>query len=960
MAYRAYYALQGQNLTHPGTGQPVHAIFGFLRMFVKLLLDYQPEHCAVVWDAPGKTLRDDLYSEYKATRKPMPDDLRPQIDEIKELCQRAGFVNLQQSGYEADDLIGALAHRFGKKRRVLLITGDKDCYQLLNDNVTMLRGAKGVTEFTEITPQWVQQEIGVSVAQIPDYMGLVGDASDNIPGVKGVGAKTAAKLLQAYPTLEEVYEHVTEVESKSLQQKLSEARDLAFLSRDLATIRTSIAQIDELDEAKLATPDITAAERIQLFRQEGYNAIYLELRKAADRRAASANAAAAPTTGAPAAAGARPRKSKKKPDAEGGLFDPPPAAEVAATEDLAGAPAALDSFSDFASAHAAGALRYQLVSDSAQWQRCLTELQTAIEQSGILAIDTETDSADPMRARLVGISLSALPGQAWYINAPPAGTPFASQGLKPEDLWKDLGRLLSAPGLRIVGQNIKYDYIVLKRHGFTIPGISFDTMIASYLLNPNVRRNNMDDLALDQLAYNTIKYEDIAGSGRNKITLDQAPPEKVADYACEDADITLRLHHCLAPQIDSKGLRPVNEQIETPLIPVLASMEMTGVAIDPQYFAQLAKEYHREIAALEKRIFKEAGYQLNLNSTRELQKLLFEDLKLPHGKKTKTGFSTDQSVLEELSGVHPMVDWILDRRKLAKLLGTYIEALPEQIHPQTGRIHTSFNQTIAATGRLSSVDPNLQNIPIREEAGRAIRRGFVPARGNRLLSLDYSQIELRIMAHYSEDPSLIEAFTKKDLDVHARTAASLFDVAERDVTADMRARAKAVNFSIIYGVTEFGLSRNLGVAREEARGYIDRFFEQYPGVRRYMDETVAFAEKHGYVQTLSGRIRQIPEIQSSNRFRREGAARTAINTPIQGASADIIKMAMLQIHEDMRKAGVQSRMILQVHDELLFDVTPDEAEMIRDIALQRMERAAELRTPLRVDWKFGDNWDEAH
>ncbi len=930
MAYRAYYALQGQNLSHPATGQPVHAIFGFLRMFVKLLLDFKPKRTAIVWDPPGKTHRDELFADYKATRKPMPDDLRGQIDEIKELMAKAGFLNLMTPGYEADDLIGALALRFGKKEKVLLITGDKDCYQLLSKNVTMLRGAKGVTEFTEITPQWVESELGVGVKQIIDYMGLTGDSSDNIPGVKGVGARTASKLIQDFGDLDKLYKAIDQIESKSLRQKLIDNKDSAFLSRRLATIETQIKDIDELDDTKLLTPDLSAPERVQLFRQEGYNAIYMELRKAAGLKAEAG-------------------------DAQG-----PVEKKETSGKKAKGSADGLAEHSDFAQAHAAGAVHYRLIQNETELTAAIAELQSELKKSPTLCIDTETDSQDPMRARLVGVSLSARPGQASYISSPPEGGLFDGGGVSREVLAGALAKLFETPGLRLVGQNIKYDLIVLKRHQIELPPIHFDTMIAAYLLNPNVRRNNLDDLALDHLAYNTIKYEEVVGSGRNKLTMDQLPAEKVSDYACEDADITLRLYDRLAPQLEKEGLHKVNQEIEVPLIATLASMEMTGVAIDAAYFAALEKEYLKNISAIEKKIFKGAGYELNLNSTRELQKLLFEDLKLKHGKKTKTGFSTDQSVLEELSGAHPLVDLILERRKLVKLLGTYIQALPAQIHPETGRIHTSFNQTIAATGRLSSIDPNLQNIPIREESGRAIRRGFVPARGNRLLSLDYSQIELRIMAHFSDDPNLIEAFTSKDLDVHTRTAASIFRTPEEKVTADMRARAKAVNFSIIYGVTEFGLSRNLGISREEARAYIERFFEEYPGVRRYMDETIAFAEKHGYVQTLSGRIRQIPEIQSSNRFRREGAARTAINTPIQGASADIIKMAMIRIHSDMRQAKMKSRMILQVHDELLFDVVPAEADQVRDIALEHMQNVVQLKTPLRVDFRFGDNWDEAH
>lgn len=932
MAYRAYYALQGQNLTHPVTGQPIHAIFGFLRMFVRTLLDYRPERTAVVWDSPGKSFRGDLFGDYKATRKPMPEDLRPQIDEIKELLHSAGFANLEAPNFEADDLIGALAARFGKKSRVLLITGDKDCYQLLNKNVTMLRGAKGVTEFTEITPDWVQTELGVSVKQIPDYMGLVGDSSDNIPGAKGVGPKSATKLLEDYKNLEGLYKHLNSVKPDGLRKKLEESRDLVFLSRDLATIRCDVKEALEVDDETLRTPDLFAAQTLQAFRREGYNAVYNELLKAKNK---AEEAASAPAGG---------KKKKGKAAA---------APEKTRSIDVNDA-------ANFAEAQAAGAVQYALVSDLAGLKACLESLEAALGKERILAVDTETTSEEPVRARLVGVSLAAHPGQAWYISLPPGDGLFADAGLTLDEARPLLKAFLERSDLKITGQNIKYDMIVLRRHGIELQQLYFDTMIASYLCNPNVRRHNLDDMALDILGYDTIKFEDVVGSGRNKKTMDQVAPDAIRDYACEDADVVLRLHAKLAPLLAEKKLETVNTDIELALIPALVDMEIAGVAIDEKYFAKLSKEYAKNIETLEKNIYKAVGYEFNINSTRELQKILFEDLQLPHGRKTKTGYSTDQTVLEELRGLHPLVDDILEHRKFSKLRSTYIDALPALVHPETGRIHTSFNQTIAATGRLSSNEPNLQNIPIREDAGRAIRRGFVPAAGAELLSLDYSQIELRIMAHYSGDPALIETFTRSDIDVHARTASSLFGVKEADVTPDMRSRAKAVNFSIIYGVTEFGLGRNLNISREEARGYIDRFFAQYPGVRRYMDETIAFAEKHGYVQTLTGRQRQIPEINSSNRFRREGAQRTAINTPIQGASADIIKIAMIRIHADMQKKKLRSRMILQVHDELLFDVYPEEKDAVLKIARERMENAMDLRTPLRVDYRFGKNWDEAH
>lgn len=947
MAYRAYYGLQGQNLTHPITGMPTNAVFGFFRMFFKVLQDLQPERIAVVWDPSGGSFRRDVYPEYKANRNPTPDDLRPQIDEIKELLEKAGFPAIIVPNYEADDVIGSLAKRFGKKQRVVILSGDKDCYQLLTENVSMLRGSKGVTEFLTIDPAWVQNELGVSVDQITDYMGIVGDSADNIPGAKGIGPKGASKLLQEYGTLKGIYKHLKEIKPDGLRTKLEDSKELVMLSKDLATIRTKMPEVAALEAKSLATPDYLTPDVLQMFRDEGYNAIYAELNRAAERKAKADDASAAK------AKGASKQVSKKKATKSTQSKDKDDESEDAeSTAADASGPRLQAADPD---------RRYELVDTPEKLRICFAALTKQMGKKKLLTVDTETNHQEPMRATLVGISLSAQPKTAYYLPLPPEDDSlFAQAGLVKSAVLPEIKAFLEDPELKIIGQNIKYDLIVLKNWGVNIPAPYFDTMIASYLCNPNVRRHNMDDMAVDLLGYETIKYSDVVGTGRNKKTMDQIPPEEVCEYACEDADITYRLHDELLPAIKRHKLEAVNTALEVALVPVLADMEMTGVTIDTKYFQKLSRDYEKKLKKFEKQIHAAAGREFNINSTKELQVILFEELDLPKGKKTKTGYSTDQSVLEELRGKHKIIDALLEHRKYSKLKSTYVDALPALIHERTGRIHTSFNQTIAATGRLSSMDPNLQNIPIREETGRMIRRGFVPSKGNTLLSLDYSQIELRIMAHYAKDQALIESFQNADVDIHARTAASLFAVEEGDVDPDMRSKGKAVNFSIIYGVTEFGLSRNLGISREEARLYIDRFFERYPGVRRYMDETIAFAGEQGYVHTLTGRIRQIPEINTQNRFRREGAERTAINSPIQGTSADIIKMAMLEIHRDLNKAKLKSKMILQVHDELLFDVVPKEQDQVLKIAKGRMETAMELLVPLDVDYSFGENWDEAH
>lgn len=957
LAYRAYYAMSGQNLLN-AEGQPTGAIHGFFRMFFKLLQSYRPTKTAVTWDPPGLTFRNELYSEYKAHRSPMPEDLRFQIDEIKEMLKEAGFSILISPDHEADDIMGALAARFGKKHHVLLLTGDKDCFQLLNKNVHMLRGTKGVSEFIEIDPDWVKSELGISVKQIPDYMGLVGDASDNIPGAKGVGPKSAGKLISEYGDIDGIYKNLDAIKPDGLRKKLEESRENVYLSRKLATILTDLDIVAKLDESSLTTPDYVSERVMQLFLQRGYRQIYQELlkayRKGDESSAMPSEMATDSYTGKMTAKGSRKSSSKSskksaKKSAEESSDESFNEKKTELAEDAG------SHSKEGLSRYDAALVDYRLIDSLDE----LKELVKEMKSCKMLCVDTETTGIRPMQADLVGIAVSPKPYVARYIALPPEGSLFQQNGISLSAALPLLKEMLEDPKRIYIGQNIKYDHVILKRHGIYMPTIGFDTMIASYLMNPNVRGHNMDDMAITHLHYDTIKYEKVAGSGRKQLTLDQVDPQSVSTYSCEDADITYRLYNVLAPRLKKEKLDKVHDDIEIPLIEVLSDMEMAGVAIDAPYFAKLSKEYEKKIQSLEKKIYEETGSEFNIQSTKELQTILFEKMKLPAEKKTKTGYSTDQSVLEGLRGLHPVVDHLLEHRKYTKLKSTYVDALPLMINPNTGRIHTNFSQTVAATGRLSSNDPNLQNIPIREETGRAIRRGFVPGKGNVLLSLDYSQIELRIMAHYAGDKALIDAFAH-DLDIHRRTAAALFGVSEESVTPDMRSQAKTVNFSIIYGVTAFGLSQNLGVPRDVAQSYIDRFFESYPGVRRYMDAMTAYAEKHGYVQTLSGRRRQVPDINSTNRFRKEGAARIAVNTPVQGTSADIIKIAMIRIHEKMKSASYKGRMILQVHDELLLDVPPDEADAIEALARKEMESAMKLKVPLRVDVGRGANWDEAH
>ena len=772
----------------------------------------------------------------------------------------------------------------------------------------MLRSAKGVSDFIYIDSGWLQQEVGITVAQVTDYMALVGDASDNIPGVPGIGEKSAAKLLQENKSLTQIYENLNAIKPAGARDKLAQHKELAFLSQKLATIRTDMPAVLQLDLATLQTPDFLNEKVQQAFRQQGYNQIYVELKKA---RSASMGDAA----------------------------------------------------------NATEKTNYTLVDTLAKLEKALQKL-TRQMRDNILALDTETNSLNAQSAQIIGLSLSVKERSAIYISLPlttPTITDLFTQPdaskMTRQEAFPILKAFLQNKKLRIVGQNLKYDYAILQNWGITLPPPYFDTMIASYLCKPGIRRHNLDDLASDLLSHNTISYKELLGKHKD---LTELMPEQVRDYACEDADITLRLYQVLQKRLIESNLAEVYRAIELPLMSVLLRMERVGVAIDQEYFHGLAQKYARRIENLSEEIYAMAGYELNINSTRELQKLLYEDLNLPKGRKTKTGYSTDQEALENLQGLHPIIAKILKHRKYSKLNSTYVEALPcllaENNDPQSNRIHSSFSQTVTATGRLSSFEPNLQNIPIREETGRAIRRGFVARDAQHaLISMDYSQIELRIMAHYSQDEALLAAFRAPNKrDIHCSTAASLFGVSEADVDADMRAHGKMVNFSLIYGVTEFGLARNLNIPREVAAGYIERFFVAYPGVRRYMDETIAFTQEHGYVQTLSGRIRYIPQINDDNRFRREGAERTAINTPIQGTSADIIKIAMLHIDRDIQAQKLKSRMVLQVHDELLFDVPLAEEETLRALARERMQNAMQLRVPLLVNSQRGANWDEAH
>ncbi|WP_411823616.1 DNA polymerase I [Leptospira sp. 'Mane'] len=916
LAFRAYFAFAASNLTNSKTGLPSGAVFGFWRMLFKLLQDEKVSHIAFTFDPGTRLHRNDMYEAYKAQRKPMPEDLRPQIKEIYKMIETLEFPMYKMDGIEADDIIGSLCKKFVKDfDEIVILSSDKDLYQVLDKNILMLRGKKGVSEFERIDPKWVKENIGITKEQVTDYMGILGDASDNIPGIKGIGDKGAKTLIQEYGDLETIYKNIDNIKNKNLVEKLTANKENAFLSRKLATIITNLKL--DIKKSDLKIPNYFDPEKVQFFKDEGYNVLHRDLAKLAGIKLEDTGSATAPAA----------KKSKKKGE------------EVSEETTTPAAPKNLKY------------IRIKTIDE-------LKKILNKIDLKKPISVDTETTSQDPMLAEILGVSFTQKEGEGYYIAFSHSESIYSHMLPNPTEALDLFKPLLENPKLQKIGQNIKYDVLVFRNYGIEVKGIEFDTMLASYVLQPGERRHNMDDMALDYLNYKTITYDELVGTGKKKQNLYDIDPDRVSEYACEDADVTLRLYHVLEKKLEGTPEK-IFKDIEMPLIDVLGEMEFTGVSVEKQYFQDLSTVFEKKIIEHEKNIHFYAGRQFNVNSTKELQVVLFEDLRLPAEKKTQTGFSTDHSVLESLQGSHPIIDDLLALRKFSKLKSTYSDSLPTLINPKTGRIHTSYNQTIAATGRLSSTNPNLQNIPIKDEEGRLLRKGFFPAKGFEILSLDYSQIELRIMAHFSNDPQMIDAY-KSGADIHRRTAAGLFGVKEKDVTAEMRNKAKVVNFSVIYGVTSFGLSNNLRISRKEAKEFIERYFAQYTGVKEYMESTVEFCKNNGYVETLLGRRRYLPDINSTHRMASEGAKRVAINSPIQGTSADMIKLAMLKIHNHIRKKSLKSRIILQVHDELVFEVDKKEKDEFFDFAKKEMEIALPLKVPVTVEGKFGKNWDEAH
>jgi DNA polymerase I len=876
--YRAYHAIRRLSNSR---GLPTNAIFGFTRMLIKLMEDRSPEYIAMFFDAKGPTFRHEMYKDYKANRPPMPEDMVVQLPYIKKVTAAFNLPIIEMTGFEADDLIGTTACLVEKEGySVVMVTGDKDFMQLVTDKTTIWDPMKDRT----ISAQSIQEKFGVAPHQMIDVQGLSGDTADNIPGVPGIGQKTALTLIKTYGNIQGVYDKLDTITKKKQRENLETFKDQAFLSRKLVTINTRVPV--SLDPTKFKVKSPERKKLTELFK-------ILEFRQLQQ---------------------------------------------------------AFPEQSDLSSKD------YQAIMNLEDLQKLILRLETADR----FALDTETTSTNPMQANLVGLSFALCPHQAFYI---PCGHNYlgAPQQLDLKLVLERLRPVLENPAIGKIGQNIKYDWMVLARHGISLGGVTFDTMLASYLLDPSKRAHNLDQIALDFLDHKTITFEQVAGKGKNAVLFSKVAIDKATPYACEDADITFLAYEVLNSKLRELGLDELMTSVEMPLVPVLMQMEMRGTGLDLNRLHELSGSFKQQLDALEGSIYGLAGESFNINSSQQLGRILFEKLELPVQKKTKkkTAYSTDVNVLTTLSEYHELPAFILKHRTLAKLKSTYTDALIELINPHTGRIHTSYNQTVAATGRLSSSDPNLQNIPIRTEEGRKIRKAFIPRRDWYLVSADYSQVELRILAHYSEDDILMKAFVE-DEDIHTRTACEVFQVSPEALTTELRRQAKAINFGIIYGMSAFGLSKQLEISRQMAQTFIDHYFDRYSGVKQFLEQTISEARDTQQTSTILGRIRILTNINSKNHIIRQAAERTAINTPIQGSAADLIKIAMIQVNQALIDKNLNSAMLLTVHDELVFEVPRDELKVVTRLVKDIMEGVWQLKVPLKINIAHGDNWEEAH
>ena len=912
LIYRAYYALiKSPRINSKGFN--TSAILGFVNTLEDVLKKENPTHIGIAFDPAGPTFRHEAYPEYKAQREETPEVIRLSVPIIKDIIRAYRIPILEVPGYEADDVIGTLATEAGKRGiTTYMMTPDKDYGQLVGENVFMYRPRHNDKAFDVMGVEEVKNKYAIqSPLQVIDLLGLMGDASDNIPGCPGVGEKTAQKLIAQFGNIENLLAHTDQLKG-ALRTKVEENRKQIEFSRFLATIKTDVPLPLDMDALKRESPD---EEELRKIFQE------LEFRTLLERIFKE-----------------KPKETPAATLGQGdlfGFFTPETTSEPEKT--------------NLATLHTLN-YNYQLVDNEEK----LSQLLQNIVTQSVLSLDTETTSTDPIRAELVGMSFSYAENQAFYVPVPTD----RSEAQKIVDRFRPV---FENREIMKVGQNIKYDMLVLANYGVQLQGPLFDTMVAHYVLQPELR-HNMDYLAEIYLNYQTIHIEELIGpKGKNQGNMRDLPPASVYEYACEDADVTLKLKNKLEKELDENNVRKLFEEIEMPLIPVLAYMERNGVRIDTEALKETSRHFTLRMKQIEEEVYQLAGTEFNIASPKQVGEVLFDRLKIVEkAKKTKTGqYVTSEEVLESLRGKHEVVGKILEHRGLKKLLGTYIDALPQLINPETGRIHTSFNQTVTATGRLSSSNPNLQNIPIRNEDGKEIRKAFIPDDGCIFFSADYSQIELRIMAHLSGDPHMIEAF-QKGPDIHAATASKIYKVPLEEVTREQRSKAKTANFGIIYGISVFGLAERLNVDRKEAKELIDGYFENYPHVKEYMDESIRIARERGYIETIFKRKRYLPDINSRNAVVRGYAERNAINAPIQGSAADIIKVAMVRIYQRFLKEGIQSKMILQVHDELNFSVLPEEQEKVKQIVIEEMESAYKMKAPLLADSGWGQNWLEAH
>ena len=892
LAYRSYFAFVRNPLIN-SKGENTSAVFGFLNSLLKIIDEQQPEYLAAVFDTPEPTFRHELYPEYKATRQKMPDEMRDQLPRIKQVLEVLNIPVIEVPGMEADDVMGTLAKQAEQQKlETYLVTGDKDFFQLVSPLIRVYNPRRAGEEVEILDEKGVLQKIGLPPDKIVDYLSLMGDSSDNVPGVAGIGPKTAKEILGQFESIEDVYNNLDQVSRDAIRNKLTADREQAFLSRKLVTLDTQVPLPLSIEDLTRKAPDHDSA--FNLIKE-------LEFTSLLER---------------------------------------------------------------FTSTEKTEKVNYITIVATDQLKQFVAKLQSCQQ----FTFDLETTDVDPMKAEIVGLSFSWNEGEAYYIPA------VSEKVAATTDLFTDnkfrgfplhtalqyLNPIFKNESIKKCGQNVKYDRLVLSRAGVEVKGVDFDTMVASYVVNPSLRQHNLDALALAYFNYQKIPTKSLIGTGKKQITMAEVPIEDVSRYACEDADFTQRLRHVLEPKIINFDLKQLFDEVEMPLVEVLMDMERNGVSLNVSLLGEMSKQLDQRLNQLIEKIYELAGVEFNINSTKQLAEVLFKKLELPVIRRTKTGPSTDVAVLETLAKEHQLPRELLEYRQLTKLKSTYVDALPRLINPKTGRVHTSYNQTVAATGRLSSSDPNLQNIPIRTEIGRKIREAFVPVDDNHvILDADYSQVELRIMAHLSQDPTLIKAF-QDGKDIHRETAALVFKVSPEEVTDDMRRKAKEVNFGIMYGMGPYGLASRLEISQEEAEMFIINYFANYPKIQEFMAQSQGFARENGYVTTLLNRRRYLPDIHSDNRRVREFAERNAINTPIQGTAADLIKVAMINIFHRMKEQKLKTKMIMQVHDELVFEVPEKEVDTVEKLVRSEMENAIELSVPIKVDVGIAKNWLEAH